>query len=215
MGTGSSPVRDKIRDLLQTTLLTAREISNQLQCSRDYVEQVGREENLTAPRLSRRRELRIQRQQEAKALARQKRCVYLHERYPAEYRVYDQAKHRCNDDSNLSYSNYGDRGIRFLYKSFAEFMKDVGPRPPGRTESGKRPLYTLDRKRNEGHYELGNCRWSTWVEQARNRRPRRVTPWQVMVARYGLEGATRLKHRQCRKEQLLRLRPRTGKYFSI
>jgi hypothetical protein len=46
---------------------------------------------------------------------------------------------------------------------FQEFLQDMGPRPAG---------HTLDRIDSLGHYEPGNCRWSTPVEQTRNRKKR-------------------------------------------
>lgn len=78
-----------------------------------------------------------------------------------ELRAYKTAKRRCNDRNFISYKNYGGRGIRFKFKSFQQFLKEIGRRPAGKT---------LDRKNNDGHYEPGNIRWATRRQQALNRR---------------------------------------------
>jgi hypothetical protein len=72
---------------------------------------------------------------------------------------------RCYSERNISYSNYGGRGIKVcgLWKnSFEEFYKDMGPRPS--------PKHSLDRINTYGNYEPGNCRWATSLEQGENRR---------------------------------------------
>jgi hypothetical protein len=79
---------------------------------------------------------------------------------------------RCHNPNSKSFKHYGARGIRVCSRwrsSFEDFIKDVGPRPPGRT---------LDRINNDGDYEPGNVRWATAREQVLNSRPRtrRVNP---------------------------------------
>jgi hypothetical protein len=80
-----------------------------------------------------------------------------------EFRSYHDAKKRCTNKKTAGYKNYGGRGIKFLFSSFQQFFSELGPCPPGKT---------LDRKNNDGHYELGNVRWATRHEQNSNQRYR-------------------------------------------
>ena len=78
------------------------------------------------------------------------------------YHSWCAAKKRCVDKKDKSYNNYGGRGIEFKLGSAQEFAKRM---LPSWVEGS-----SLDRKDNEGHYEYENIKWSTPIEQARNKR---------------------------------------------
>jgi len=73
---------------------------------------------------------------------------------------------RCYYKRDVEYKNYGGRGITVSerWRTFTNFLQDMGERPEG---------MTLDRIDSNGSYELANCRWATWMEQAHNRRTNR------------------------------------------
>lgn len=73
---------------------------------------------------------------------------------------YKNAKSRCNNPTNIGYSRYGGRGIEFRFQSIEELIADIGPRLSKE--------YSLDRKDTNGHYEIGNVKWSTAVQQLTN-----------------------------------------------
>jgi hypothetical protein len=82
-----------------------------------------------------------------------------------EYRAWAEMKARCYRRTHAHYACYGGRGIRVCdvwRESYEAFLGDVGRRPARG--------YSLDRLDNNGHYEPGNCRWATQIEQVRNRR---------------------------------------------
>lgn len=76
-----------------------------------------------------------------------------------EYQAFLNAKYRCTNPKLPKYSDYGGRGIRFLFATFEEFLAEVGNRPLGTT---------LDRRDNDGNYEKGNVRWVNRSTQTKN-----------------------------------------------
>lgn len=78
-----------------------------------------------------------------------------------EYVAYYNARQRC-DPRHLRFKDYGGRGIKFLFTSFEQWLAELGRKPS--------PTHTVDRKDNDGNYELGNIEWTTVKQQRANRR---------------------------------------------
>lgn len=70
---------------------------------------------------------------------------------------------RCTNPNSKSWKHYGGRGITVCARwiDFDNFLLDMGERLPD---------LQLDRIDNDGNYERGNCRWTTPLIQANNRR---------------------------------------------
>lgn len=78
-----------------------------------------------------------------------------------EYSSYCAAKRRCTDTKNNRYAHYSKLGIEFRFTSFDEWWSELGKKPT--------PKHSVDRIDGAGHYELGNVRWASIQEQARNK----------------------------------------------
>lgn len=111
----------------------------------------------------------------------------------ALYRVWKQAKRRCNDPKA---KNYHGRGITMASRwaaDFRAFKADVGNRPT--------PAHTLERLDNDRGYEPGNVCWATRLEQANNLRKNVRVTFQgktLTLAQWARETgipATTLRHR--------------------
>ena len=87
------------------------------------------------------------------------------------YDIWRQMTLRCYDATNVSYHNYGARGIRVCSRWLVGAL-NVKPHKVFRLDMGERPStdYSLERKNNNGHYEPDNCKWATKQEQCRNTR---------------------------------------------
>jgi len=93
---------------------------------------------------------------------------------PAERRVQKRVNdwfQRCRNPKHASWRNYGGRGIECRFASVKEAADYVLQHLP-------HPTYLkldIDRRDNEGHYEPGNLRLVSHVENLANRRPRVAT----------------------------------------
>lgn len=82
-----------------------------------------------------------------------------------EYSIWKGIRSRCFNKNSKAYPNYGGRGIIICDKwknDFKAFLGDMGRIPKDKS--------SIDRINNNGNYEPGNCRWSTPLEQNRNKR---------------------------------------------
>lgn len=112
-------------------------------------------------------------------------------KHPA-YWVWRSMRDRCRLPTHQAWANYGGRGIRVCEdwnSDFMNFWRDMGPTYRSGLE--------IDRRDNDGNYELGNCRWVTCLSQANNRRgnKRINTPDGLLTVaqaarRFGLTNST-------------------------
>lgn len=82
------------------------------------------------------------------------------------YNIWCNMKARCYKEKDISYKNYGGRGIKICNEwlnSFEEFYKWA-------MENGYNDNLSIDRIDVDGNYEPNNCKWSNMVEQCNNRR---------------------------------------------
>jgi len=73
-------------------------------------------------------------------------------------------RRRCFSVSCKDYPDYGGRGIGICHEwgDFWKFIEDMGDKPSS--------IHSIDRINNDKGYSKDNCKWSTPVEQANNRR---------------------------------------------
>lgn len=94
------------------------------------------------------------------------------------YLAWRNARQRCYNPHNENYPRYGGRGIRVCarWRSFIKFLADMGEAPAG---------MTLDRKNNDGDYNIGNCEWTTRRDNVRNSTVSKYLTFQGVRMRLG------------------------------
>lgn len=88
------------------------------------------------------------------------------------YVIWMRMRSRCLSPADKIYKYYGGRGIRVCQRwldSFQAFVEDVGVRPSKN--------HSIDRIDNDGHYEPGNVRWATRIEQTNNMSTNRLVEY--------------------------------------
>lgn len=88
-------------------------------------------------------------------------------------------KTRCLWKAGHKWTRYGGRGIKVCQEwlhSFDQFFIDMGKAPTSK--------HTLGRINNDGNYTPKNCRWETFVQQANNRKPIKLTKPMVFGIRH-------------------------------
>src|SRR5690606_2812880 len=78
------------------------------------------------------------------------------------YQAWLNMKSRCSNKKNISYENYGGRGISICDRwlnSFENFLEDMGECPDN---------LTLERMDVNGNYEPNNCIWEDYSQQLFN-----------------------------------------------
>jgi len=89
------------------------------------------------------------------------------------YRIWQDMKNRCNNESNCEYHNYGGRGIKVCEEwnnSFIAFRDAMYDEYQEHVDEYGENDTSLDRIDYNGNYCKENCRWATCHEQILNRR---------------------------------------------
>ena len=68
---------------------------------------------------------------------------------------------RCGNPNSIDWSRYGGRGVECRFDSVHDLIAEIGFRPSRD--------YTVGRINNDGHYEPGNVRWETALQQGANK----------------------------------------------
>lgn len=91
-------------------------------------------------------------------------------RWTRLYNTWTQIKQRCTNKNNERYEDYGGRGIKVCDK----WMNSFDAFREWSLKNGYKDNLSIDRIDVNGDYEPDNCKWSTDIDQQRNKRNNRL-----------------------------------------
>ena len=91
-------------------------------------------------------------------------------RYTRLYNIWRSMNQRCYNEKSVNFGRYGARGITVC----DEWKEDFQSFHEWAMANGYSEELTIDRIDVNGNYEPSNCRWSTYKEQANNKRNSRI-----------------------------------------
>lgn len=86
------------------------------------------------------------------------------------YSIWKGIKRRCNNKNDKSFDRYGGKGIKCEWLTATEFINDMHESYLRHVEEFGERQTTIDRIDSGGNYCKTNCKWSTLLEQSRNRK---------------------------------------------
>ena len=82
-----------------------------------------------------------------------------------EYATWKSIIKRCTNPNDISFKNYGERGIKVCEEwmnDFMAFFNYIGPKPTQK--------HSIERINNNRNYQPGNVKWATQKQQCNNKR---------------------------------------------
>lgn len=100
------------------------------------------------------------------------------------YRVWWHIRSRCIHKWNKDYKRYGARGIKFKWKDYDSFKKDMYISYLVHVKKHGKKNTSIDRINSKGHYSKKNCRWATLQEQSLNKSSSRFFTFEGITMNY-------------------------------